>query len=155
MLRELERGYHLVVLDYDLNHNESALKELEPHAGRIELLVNEVCTPGCQRRAEHYAQQSRAQLEFDVKDVFQCPNANPNKTFAECTKRPAFISNDEIGSYIERGFVNFKIAGRGMPYQYVLDAYLYFLVREEKQKFMREKIGQFVADAAKKTEGRK
>ena len=96
VLRELERGYHLVVLDYDLNHNESALKELEPHAGRIELLVNEVCTPGCQRRAEHYAQQSRAQLEFDVKDVFQCPNANPNKTFAECTKRPAFISN-EIG----------------------------------------------------------
>ncbi len=51
--------------------------------------------------------------------------------------------------------MNFKIAGRGMPYQYVLDAYLYFLVREEKQKFMREKIGQFVADAAKKTEGRK
>ena len=42
VLGELERGYFLVVLDYDLNHNESALKELEPHAGRIELLVNEV-----------------------------------------------------------------------------------------------------------------
>lgn len=140
VLGELDRDYLLVVLDYDLNHNEKALRELEPYAGRIELLVNEVCTPDCPRRAEHYAQQSRAQLEFDVKDLFPCPNANPNKTFEECTKRPAFISNDAIGRYIERGFVNFKIAGRGMPMQYMLDAYLYFLVKEEKREFVRKKI---------------
>ena len=29
--------------------------------------------------------------------------------------RPAFIKDNEIGSYIDRGFRQFKIAGRGMP----------------------------------------
>ncbi len=153
VLRELEKDYYLVVLDYDLNHNRQALERLEPYAGRVEILVNEVCTPGCPRRAEHYAQQSRAQLEFDVKDLFACPNANPNKTFAECRKRPAFISNEEIGGYIDRGFVNFKIAGRGMPQQYVLDAYLYFLVKEEQRDFIRGRIEKLLTPS--KTAGRR
>lgn len=147
LFEELKEDYFLVVLDYDLNHNEAVLKKLEEHgSGKIEILVNEVCTPGCTRRAEHYEQQSRAQLNFDVKDIFPCPNANPNKTFAECMKRPAFISNEEIGSYIKRGFVNFKIAGRGMPQQYVLDAYLYYLVKDEKREFIKKELAAAVAD---------
>lgn len=150
LLHELDRDYYLVVLDYDLNHNEKILQKLQERgkARSIEILVNEVCTPGCKRRAEHYAQQSRAQLEFDVKDLFPCPNANPNKTFEECRKRPAFISNEEIGRYIERGFVNFKIAGRGMPQQYVLDAYLYYLVKEEKREFVKKELEKLTARRA-------
>lgn len=150
LFQELNEDYFLVVLDYDLNHNEEVLKKLEEYGSRsIEILVNEVCTPGCIRRAEHYEQQSRAQLEFDVKDIFPCPNANPNKTFAECMKRPAFISNDEIGErYISRGFVNFKIAGRGMPQQYVLDAYLYYLVKEEKREFIKKELERLTKAAA-------
>lgn len=150
LFQELDKDYFLVVLDYDLNHNQKVLQGLEERgkAHAIEILVNEVCTPGCQRRAEHYAQQSKAQLEFDVKDIFPCPNANPNKTFAECMKRPAFISNEEIGSYIERGFVNFKIAGRGMPQQYVLDAYLYYLVKEEKREFIKKELEKLTARRA-------
>lgn len=151
LFRELEEDYFLVVLDYDLNHNEEVLKKLEEYgSGKIEILVNEVCTPGCTRRAEHYEQQSRAQLNFDVKDVFPCPNANPNKTFAECMKRPAFISNEEIGSYIGRGFVNFKIAGRGMPQQYVLDAYLYYLVKEEKREFIKKELACLTGASTRK-----
>lgn len=155
LLGELQQDYFLVVLDYDLNHNQEVLQELEPQAGRVEILVNEVCTPGCPRRAEHYAQQSRAQLEFDVKDVFACPNANPNKTFEECRKRPAFISNEEIGDYIGRGFVNFKIAGRGMPQAYVLDAYLYFLVKEEQREFIRRRIAEMTAPPSGAPAGRR
>lgn len=151
LFRELDEDYFLVVLDYDLNHNEEVLKRLEEQgSGKIEILVNEVCTPGCTRRTEHYEQQSRAQLEFDVKDIFPCPNANPNKTFAECMKRPAFISNDEIGNYIERGFVNFKIAGRGMPQQYVLDAYLYYLVKEEKREFIKKELAGLTGASTRK-----
>lgn len=151
LFQELKEDYFLVVLDYDLNHNEAVLKKLEEHgSGKIEILVNEVCTPGCTRRAEHYEQQSRAQLEFDVKDIFPCPNANPNKTFAECMKRPAFISNKEIGNYIERGFVNFKIAGRGMPPQYVLDAYLYYLVKEEKREFIKKELAGLTGASTRK-----
>lgn len=155
LLEELERDYFLVVLDYDLNHDQEVLKKLEPRAGKVEILVNEICTPHCPRREEHYAQQSRAQLEFDVKDVFPCPNANPNKTFEECRKRPAFISNEEIGDYIDRGFVNFKIAGRGMPQPYVLDTYLYFLVKDEQRDFIRRRIMERLAPPSGAPAGRR
>lgn len=140
VLEELQKDYFLVVLDYDLNHNEEALKKLGSYAGRIELLVNEVCYPGCAYRAEHYRQQSQMQLEFDVNTAFPCPNKTQQRSFAECMKRPAFISNEEIGSYIDRGFVNFKIAGRGMPVEYAKESCLYFLVKEDCRDFIRGKI---------------
>ena len=140
VLEELQKDYFLVVLDYNLNHNGEALKKLEPHAGRIEIPVNEVCYPGCAYRAEHYKQQSRMQLEFDVNTAFPCPNKTQQRSFAECMKRPAFISNEEIGSYIDRGFVNFKIAGRGMPVEYAKESCLYFLVKDDCRDFIRGKI---------------
>lgn len=137
---ELERDYHLVVLDYDLNHNEEVLKELEPYAGKVELLVNEICYPGCKMRKEHYRSESKAQLEFNAKSGFQCPNKSTPRVFQECMARPAFISNEEIPAYIDRGYVNFKIVGRGLPLELVKDSYVYFLVKDEARTFIREKI---------------
>ena len=58
--------------------------------------------------------------------------------------RPAFISNEQIGDYIDRGFVNFKIVGRGMPVEYVEESYLYFLVKDEHREFIREKIDELL-----------
>lgn len=137
---ELKQDYLLVVLDYDLNHDETVLAAVEPGAGRVEILVNEVCYPGCEKRLEHYKQQSRLQLEYDVSAPFPCPNRSRPRNFEECMKRPAFISNEEIEGYIGRGFVNFKIAGRGMPQDYVEDAYLYFLVKEEHRDAVRKRL---------------
>ncbi|MBE5951145.1 MAG: hypothetical protein E7260_06060 [Lachnospiraceae bacterium] len=147
MKEELEKEYYLVVLDYDLNHNEEVLKELEPCADRIEILVNEICTPGCKRRAEHYRAESLSQLEFDTNTDFKCPHQNSKRNFAECMKRPAFISNEEIDSYIERGYVNFKIVGRGLSQQFLIDSYMYFLVKEEHRDFIRMKMTQTLNDA--------
>lgn len=138
--KELEKDYYLVVLDYDLNHDEAALEAVAPYADRIEVLVNEVCYPGCTKRTEHYLQQSRLQLEYDISTPFPCPNLATPRKFAECMNRPAFISNEQIGSYIDRGFVNFKIVGRGMPVDYVKDSYIYFLVKDEHRNFIRGKI---------------
>ena len=143
---ELERDYHLVVLDYDLNHEEAVLAELEPVADRIEILVNEICSPGCPKRAEHYKAESLSQLEFDKDTYFKCPHQNAKRGFSECMKRPAFISNEEIGSYIERGYVNFKIAGRGLSQEFLMDSYLYFLVKEDQRDFIRMKMNQIIAD---------
>lgn len=140
LCEELEKDYYLVVLDYDMNHDKAALAVVEPYADRVEILVNEVCYPGCPKRAEHYRQQSQMQLEYDVNTDFPCPNQTEKREFSECMKRPAFISNEEIGSYIDRGFVNFKIAGRGMPIDYVKESYLYFLVKDEHRDFIRGKI---------------
>ena len=46
VLAELEKDYYLVVLDYDLNHNEKVISSIEPYADKIEILVNEICVPG-------------------------------------------------------------------------------------------------------------
>lgn len=154
---ELAGDYYLVVLDYDLNHDERALEAISPQAGRVEILVNEVCYPGCPMREEHYRQQSRLQLEYDIHTGFPCPNQTRQRTFSECMERPAFITNEQIGGYIEKGFCNFKIAGRGMPLEYVEESYLYFLVREESRDYIRGKVDGLLAQfkAAAQGAGRK
>ena len=139
--KEVEKDYFLVVLDYDLNRNEDVIRLLEPVAGKIEILVNEICYPGCQKRAEHYREESRSQLEFDNRTDFRCPNnSRENRNFAECMKRPAFMTTEEVDRYVERGFVNFKIVGRGLPQQFVLDSYVYFLVKDGDRDFIRKHI---------------
>lgn len=146
LLEELKKDYFLVVLDYDLNHDRRALEAVQDQAGRVEILVNEICFPGCTRRAEHYRHQSLIQLG-GVSQVteFPCPNRTKKKSFEDCRKRPAFISDEEIADYVERGFVNFKIMGRGMPESFVRDAYLYYLVKPESREFIREKIDGLLA----------
>ena len=143
--KELEKDYMLVVLDYDLNHDENVLKALEPQAGRIEILVDEICFPGCPRRKEHYADESLRQLTFDKGTVFPCPNRRTKPSFSECKKRPAFISREEIGSYIERGYCNFKLVGRGLPLEMVEDSYIYYLVKKGEEDFIRRRLDQTLA----------
>ncbi|MBQ1311074.1 MAG: hypothetical protein IIY55_04420 [Blautia sp.] len=137
---ELAKDYFLVVLDYDLNHEEEVLKALEEKADRIEILVDEICFPGCPRRKEHYADESRAQLNFEKGTVYPCPNRAKKPSFSECKKRKAFISNEELEGYIRRGYRNFKLVGRGLPIELVKDSYMYFLVKEEEREFIRRKL---------------
>lgn len=139
---ELAGDYRLVVLDYDLNKNEDVLNALAPVAERIEILVDEICYPGCEKRKKHYEDEAMAQLTFDKGTSFNCPNRTTPPTFKECMKRPSFISNEEIGSYIEKGFVNFKLVGRGLPQEMVIDSYLYYLVKDEERDFIRNQIAK-------------
>lgn len=140
MKDELEQGYFMVVLDYDLNHDEEVLNSLEPYASRVEILVDEICFPNCPKRTEHYKDESLRQLTFDKGTVFDCPNRKTIPSFAECKKRPAFISNEEISDYIERGYVNFKLVGRGLPQDMLIDSYMYYLVKDEHRDFIRTKL---------------
>lgn len=144
---ELEKDYYLVVLDYDMNRDEEVLTSLQPYAGRVEILVNEICFPNCPKRTEHYIQQSKAQLEFDAHSVFPCPNRTKERKFSECIDRPSFISNENIGGYIDKGFVNYKIVGRGMPADFVKESYLYFLVKPEHRDFVGKKIDYMLSRA--------
>ena len=142
---ELDKNYKLVVLDYDLNHDEKVLSALESVADRIEILVDEICFPGCQKRKKHYEDEALMQLTYEKGTVFPCPNRTTRPSFAECKKRPSFISNEEIDGYIERGYTNFKIVGRGLPQDMVLESYLYYLVKEEEREFIHNKIDKTMA----------
>ena len=140
--QELEKDYLLVVLDYDLNHNEEVLKALEPQAGRVEILVDEICFPGCPRRKAHYADESLRQLTFDRGSVFQCHNMTKKPDFKECMKRPSFVRREELPALIERGYCNFKLVGRGLPIEMVKESYMYFLVKPEHEAFIRGRLEQ-------------
>lgn len=138
---ELDKDYFLVVLDYDLNHDEKVLEELSPYADRIEILADEICFPGCPKRKSHYRDESLMQLRFEKGAPYDCPNKNTKPGFTECMKRPAFISADEVAEYADRwGYRNFKLVGRGLPQEMVLDSYIYYLVKEEYRDEMRDKI---------------
>ncbi len=138
--RELTADYALVVLDYDLNTDEITLRELEPYADRIEILVDEICYPHCPKRKDHYADESLMQLTFDKDTRYECTNKMTKPSFAESMKRPHFIGNDKLPSYIERGYRNFKIVGRGLPQEMVLDSYLYYLVKEQYRDFVKQEL---------------
>lgn len=142
LLSEMTSDYKLVVLDYDLNKDEDVLDALSAVAGRVEILVDEICYPGCEKRKKHYEDEAMAQLTFDKGSVFNCPNRSTPPSFKECMKRPSFISNEEIGSYIDKGFVNFKLVGRGLPQEMVIDSYIYYLVKDEEQDFIRKRISK-------------
>ncbi|MBR6302872.1 MAG: hypothetical protein IKR35_03380 [Lachnospiraceae bacterium] len=139
---ELDKDYFMVVLDYDLNHDENVLKSLEPVADRVEILVDEICFPGCPKRLAHYRDESQKQLEYEIAAPFECPNKQQTKSFSDCMARPAFISNTEIKSYIDRGFENFKLVGRGLPLSLVIDSYVYYLAKPDKQDFIKDQIAK-------------
>lgn len=142
LLSEVDKDYFMVVLDYDLNHNEDVLKALESQASRIEILVDEICFADCPKRVNHYRDESLMQLTYSKGTTFDCPNRKTIPSFAECRKRPAFISKEELPAYIDRGFVNFKLVGRGLPVEMVKESYLYYLVKDETRAFIKEKMNQ-------------
>ena len=142
LMAELEKDYYLVVLDYDLNRDEEVLKAIEPKADRIEILVDEVCFPHCKKRVDHYKDESLMQLTFENGTCFDCPNKKGKPSFADCMKRPHFISAEEVSSYANRGFVNFKLVGRGLPRDMVIESYLYYLVLPGEREYIKDKISK-------------
>lgn len=148
--KEYEKDYELVVLDYDLNHDEKVLDALKDYADRTEILVDEICFPNCPKRKQHYKNESYMQLRFEKGKPFDCPNTKTRPSFAECKKRPAFISNEEIGDYIDKGFVNFKIVGRGLPQDMVEESYLYYLVKDEHREFIKNKLDTTISRILKR-----
>lgn len=141
LLAELEKDYFLVVLDYDLNHNEEVIEKLLPAADRLEILVNETCQANCPDRARHYREISKYQLEYDTSLQFPCSDNSPTKrSFEGCMHRPAFMSNEDIGEYVKKGFKNFKIVGRSNAQDFYLDSLIYFLVKDDDRDFIRNYI---------------
>lgn len=146
---ELNKDYHIVVLDYDLNNKFDILDKL-PHKEKIEVLADSNCFPQCPRRVEEYETVGRQMIvynehlkkhpnkpfrmsDYDEKTMsrdFNCP-AMHKSPFDE-RKQPYHVSPELIfNEYIPRGIHQFKISGRGSSHLYVIELYMYYLVKPE------------------------
>ena len=151
LYNELEKDYHLVVLDYDLNHRYDILEKI-PNKEKIEILVNPCCTPACPNRSLHYKMLGMEQLiianhvkkypqipynakKFETdhpegKPVFECQCEN--RTVFDIQGLSTHITPDEIwDKYVPMGFNNFKIEGRTFDLFNLIEHYMYYMVKPE------------------------
>lgn len=146
---ELERDYHIVVVDYDLNNKFDVLEKI-PHKEKCELLVNACCEPGCKRRVEHYRSIGLQQIAYcnhvkkypntpfdmskysdeTLSSTFKCPSMD--RMFYEIKELSTHISPDAIyEKYLPMGFNQFKIEGRTSGILNLLETYMYYMIKPE------------------------
>jgi hypothetical protein len=143
--QELEKDYHLVVLDYDHNKNFEFLNSIE-NKDKCELLCNAVCQSGCPRRQYHYEVISQCQLDFDKKKLenFGCQYTREDNLDG-AKKNSNFISPEDINNiYLPMGFKNFKLEGRTMHPLDFIEVLLYYLIKDECKSQVRRYLQQLV-----------
>ena len=146
---ELEKDYHIVVLDYDLNNKFDILEQL-PHKEKIEILANACCEPGCKLRTTHYQLIGEQQILYN-----EHLKNHPNEPFrvgdytdrnvttvinCNCRERNVFeikdlsthVSPDAIWEkYVPMGYEQFKIEGRTASRLNILENYMYYMIKPE------------------------
>ena len=136
--KELNSNYDYVCLDYNFNNNYEFLSTL-PHPEKIEMLINPVCQPNCERRALHYHKISELMLKKYFLDDLECPYAG--LIFSEVQKNPLFISVEDIKEkYLPMGITHFKIEGRVQPFFDIIEILVYYLIKPEFQMEIRERM---------------
>lgn len=139
---ELNRAldaYDLVVLNYNKNKDRAFLDRVQTPT-RLEVMANELCNPGCPHRTEHYLHNSRDQLRQSITEFKRC-NLAGRDFFRLAPTSPTILSNDDVRLLHRRyGVPRFKLVGRGMTPDVVLESYLYYLVRPEHRDGLRRAL---------------
>lgn len=143
LLNEIRNDdFKYVVPDFRFNKSGKLLNSLsKPEKDKVELLVNECCDIGCNKRKECYESVSLKIL--DVENNFKCTSKNSKQgyIFSKAMENESFISIDDIQNiYLPKGFTNFKIEGRGLGSAIVFEMLLYYLVKPKYQLKVRELI---------------
>lgn len=146
LMKELEKDYSIVVVDYDFNNNFEVLEKL-PRKADCELLVNACCEPNCPRRSAHYYSIGEQQIAYN-EHIKKYPNLPFNadkydpQHFRDCpySQRGIFeirslrthISPDDIWEkYAPMGFEQFKIEGRTAGHLNIIETYMYYMAKPE------------------------
>ena len=166
LLKEFEKDYHIIVLDYDLNHEFELLKEI-PDKKRVEILVNSNCNPQCPVRSEHYRVLGLMQIAYaeHVKKHHGIPFDNEKlvkehpevQRFIDCasSRRSLFeikdlknhITPDEIwNTYIPMGFELFKLEGRTFETANMIEHYMYYMIKPECKEEARYVFMKWLAE---------
>ncbi len=134
------RNNDYVVLDYSV-HKDSAFLGAIGQPSKAEVMVNEFCVKGCPHRMAHYRHNSKDQLGNAV-TAFNCPH-NKADFFAHKPGHPVIFTAEEAQELAEQyGIRYFKIVGRGVPFQTVLEALAYYLVLPEHQEEVKAAVLQ-------------
>lgn len=139
--RELQKDYHLVVLDYNFNNRFDELERITDK-GRCEILVNAVCRPDCPRRGKHYENEAKNQ-KIMLKNRTRTPDRQiplspwnceygDHNEFHTIQSYCTYVSPEDIWEkYVPMGFTNFKLEGRTANLFYMLEVYCHYLIRPE------------------------
>lgn len=156
---ELQKGYDMVVLDYNMNNHFEELEQIRDKS-RCEILINAACEPNCPRRGAHYRHISENQKNI-VKNMslpreqqiplkpWDCKycvgtvqNVHTIKDFS------TYVSPEDIWEkYVPMGFQNFKIEGRTDDLFVVIEAYCHYMIKPEYQGEVRLRLLRHLEDA--------
>lgn len=135
---EIAKDYHLIVLDYDYNKNFGFLKSIKDK-DKCEILCNPVCASKCLLRAKHYENVSQCQLNFSFAGLQKCPHVKVDSLWG-AQKQENYIGPEDINTYLDMGFSNFKLEGRAMSPVDFIDTLTYYLIKTEYQMEVRSQL---------------
>lgn len=134
----LER-FDYVVLNYNLNKDYEFLSQVA-RPERLEVMVNELCTPGCPFRQQHYEHNSQDQRNGTNTPFRGCDLSGVDYRHSESS--PTIYTTGELARLrADFGIRYFKIVGRGVGSQMVVDAYLYYLIKPAYHAAVRRMLG--------------
>lgn len=137
--------YDYIVLDYTFNHKPE-IWELDDKE-HIELLIMTYCEDECPNRMHHQYIANISDLEIDSAkqhyERYTCPYFKEGErhhwTFCDHYKnhKHVIFAEDLWTKYVDAGFCNFKLEGRGNNIFDVLESYITYLVLPEHRDFIR------------------
>ncbi|MDR1083219.1 MAG: hypothetical protein LBL27_05060 [Coriobacteriales bacterium] len=127
-LNQATKRYDYVVLDYNRNKDLEFINRIEDK-DKIEVMVNEFCRPGCPYRHKHYRHNSKDQLDGVIRPFRSC-DVTTGEFFAHPPEHPVILTDQQVLTlHHEYDINNFKIVGRGIPFETVLESYVYYLLK--------------------------
>ena len=139
-INEACKRYDLVVADYRDIKNEQFLHGIVMR-DKVEILLNESCVYECIYRGKHYEEISRAQLlSKEIGVVEKCMYHDTIKF------REAYISKETLYNVlVPLGYINYKIRGRELTPEKLLNEYFTYLVRPQYIDVMKNEIELLLA----------
>lgn len=130
LMREFEKDYKLVVLDYNWNNDFEKLD-------RIPKELRKRCASDMDEQIMINPLRTRANSQDPLKEAteFGCKNTLMN--FYQVMNYKTFITRELLDKYLEMGFDNFKIEGRVLSSPNVVESYVYYLVKPEYRDLVR------------------
>lgn len=137
-LNRMAKRYEYVVLDYNRNKDRAFVNAIDDKR-KIEVMVNEFCRYRCPHRQAHYLHNSEDQRRGAMRP-FECVAAKAD-FFDHVPGHPVIFTDDEVRAlHEETGIGSFKIVGRGVAFQTVLEAYAYYLIRPEYREDVKRMV---------------